>query len=62
MNKNQWVNILKASGMDEKAMRKWHVQFEKNLPEAHTDFLESLGINPEEIKAIKQWSKLEVTI
>jgi DNA-binding transcriptional MerR regulator len=62
MNKKQWVNILRASGMDDKAMRQWHIQFEKNLPEAHTDFLESLGINPEEIKAIKQWSKLEVTI
>lgn len=57
MSKDQWVNILKASGMDEDAMRRWHIEFERDLPEAHTDFLESLGIGQEEIKAIKVWSK-----
>ena len=57
MNKEQWVNILKASGMDEEAMRRWHIEFERDLPEAHTDFLESLGIGNEEIKVIKSWAK-----
>ena len=57
MNKEQWVNILKASGMDDKAMNKWHVEFEKDLPEVHSDFLESLGLTTQEIKQIKSWSK-----
>jgi len=57
MNKQQWVNILKASGMNEKDMHQWHIEFEKDLPEAHTDFLESLGISENEIKDIKAWSK-----
>ena len=57
MNKQQWVKILKASGMDENAMRQWHIQFEKDLPEAHSDFLESLGIDANEIDQIKRWSK-----
>ncbi len=57
MNKQQWVKILKASGMDENAMRQWHIQFEKDLPEAHTDFLESLDIDANEIEQIKRWSK-----
>jgi len=57
MNKQLWVKILKASGMDEEAMRQWHIEFERNLPEAHSDFLESLGIPIAEINEIKAWSK-----
>ena len=58
MNKEQWVNILKASGMDESSMRQWHIEFERDLPEVHCDFLESLGIDKEEIAEIKAWSKV----
>lgn len=57
MNKDQWVNILKTSGMDDAAMHRWHINFEKDLPEVHTDFLQSLGFNPDEIVKIKNWSK-----
>ena len=57
MNKEQWVSILEASGMSEKDMHQWHIEFEKDLPEVHTDFLESLGIEENEIKRIKAWSK-----
>ena len=57
MNKAQWVEILKASGMDERVMHQWHVEFERSLPEAHTDFLESLGIEPVEIAEIKARSR-----
>lgn len=55
MNKQQWVAILKASGMDEAAMRQWHIAFENSLPQAHTDFLESLGIDAQEIEMIKRY-------
>lgn len=57
MNKQQWVKILTASGMDENAMRQWHIEFERDLPEAHSDFLESLGIEANEISKIRDWSK-----
>ncbi|NMP31597.1 MerR family transcriptional regulator [Thalassotalea sp. M1531] len=56
MNKEQWVNILKASGMDEKAMHNWHIEFERDLPEMHHDFLESLGCSQDEITTIRKWS------
>jgi DNA-binding transcriptional MerR regulator len=56
MNKTQWVKILKDSGMDDEAMRQWHIEFERNLPEAHSDFLESLGISSAEIEVIKAYS------
>ncbi|QQX80250.1 hypothetical protein JK628_22755 [Shewanella sp. KX20019] len=45
--------------MDEQAMHKWHIEFEKDLPEVHTDFLESLGCTTEEITEIKAWSTLK---
>ena len=56
MNKAQWVKILRASGMDDEAMRQWHIEFERDLPEVHTDFLESLGIDEKEITEIKAFS------
>lgn len=59
MNKAQWVAILKATGMNEAAMRQWHVAFERSLPEAHQDFLESLGINRDEIAHIRHCSQIE---
>ena len=53
MNKDQWVAILRNAGMDEAGMVRWHQEFEASLPEKHTDFLQSLGINKEEIVKIK---------
>ena len=57
MNKETWVSILEASGLDEDGMRNWHIEFEKTSPEAHQDFLESIGIDQEEIILIRQWSR-----
>ncbi len=59
INKEQWVSLLRASGMDDEAMHRWHIEFERDLPEAHTDFLQSLGIDEEEIATIKAWSKTD---
>lgn len=56
MSKEQWVNILKASGMDDEAMHNWHKEFERDLPEVHQDFLESLGCSIEEVNNIRKWS------
>jgi len=57
MNKETWVSILRASGLDEAGMRNWHIEFEKTSPEAHQDFLESIGIEKDEIELIRQWSR-----
>lgn len=56
MNKAQWVALLASTGLSDEEMDKWHVEFEKMSPEAHQDFLESLGIAPEEIAAIRRRS------
>jgi MerR family transcriptional regulator, thiopeptide resistance regulator len=51
-----WVALLRATGLDDDDMRRWHVEFERVAPEAHQDFLESLGIAAEEIVAIRKRS------
>ncbi len=48
--------MLKAAGMDEPAMIKWHVEFEARAPKAHHEFLLSLGIPEEEAQFIRKQS------
>ncbi len=57
MSKQRWVEMLRAAGLDEAGMRKWHSEFEQRSPEAHQDFLESLGIDEVEIALIRQHSR-----
>lgn len=56
ITKETWVAMLKAAGLDEAGMRNWHVEFERTSPEAHQDFLESIGLENDEILAIRDWS------
>ncbi|MCU7811588.1 MAG: MerR family transcriptional regulator [Candidatus Thiodiazotropha sp. (ex Notomyrtea botanica)] len=60
VTKEKWVAMLKAAGLDEDGMKHWHIEFEKTSPEAHQDFLESIGIADAEIAAIRDWSKSAV--
>ncbi|MBF0370890.1 MAG: hypothetical protein HQL52_15680 [Magnetococcales bacterium] len=53
MNKEQWIDIFKETGLDEAQMKRWHQVFEKQQPEGHQAFLEWLGISPDEIHQIR---------
>ncbi|USD62666.1 MerR family transcriptional regulator [Vibrio sp. SCSIO 43140] len=57
MNKEQWVEIMRSAGFDEKDMQQWHCQFERMRPEAHHEFLESLSIDADEIESIRAQSR-----
>jgi len=57
MNKDQWVQLLIATGLSEKDMERWHVEFEAQMPDAHQQFLQSLGISDAEITQIRAWSR-----
>ncbi len=57
VTKDKWVSMLRAAGLDEDGMWNWHIEFEKNTPEAHQDFLESIGISSEEIALIRDKSR-----
>jgi MerR family transcriptional regulator, thiopeptide resistance regulator len=58
VDRDLWVKMLRAAGMDEKAMARWHAEFEQRAPEAHREFLLSLGIPEEETLEIRKWSRL----
>lgn len=57
VSKERWVEIMTAAGLSDQDKHNWHRQFEKMEPEAHQEFLESLGIAPDEIARIREWSR-----
>ena len=56
LSRETWTDMFRAIGMSDEEMRQWHANFEKNMPEAHADFLHSLGLDGEEIGRIRAWS------
>jgi len=42
MNKQRWIELLTACGMDDADMWRWHQAFEQQAPETHQNFLLSL--------------------
>jgi len=56
ITKEKWVSIMKASGLTEADMHRWHAEFEKAAPEGHQEFLEFLHIPAAEIRTIRDWS------
>lgn len=57
MTKDRWVALLAAAGLDAAAMARWHALFEADAPQAHQDFLDSLGIDADEVAAIRAWAR-----
>jgi len=57
MTKDKWVSIMKAAGLSEDDMRRWHREFEKAAPEDHNEFLQFLHIPAAEITSIRDWSR-----
>jgi len=57
INKDRWVEIMRAAGLSDRDMQNWHIQFETMEPDAHQEFLESLGIEAPEIEKIREWSR-----
>jgi len=56
ITKEKWVSIMRASGLTEADMHRWHAEFEKAAPQEHQEFLEFLHIPAEEIRSIRDWS------
>ncbi len=54
ITKDRWVEIMRAAGLNDDDMHKWHREFERLEPDAHQEFLESLGIGSEEIQTIRE--------
>lgn len=57
VSKQRWIEIMQAAGFSEQAMHQWHRSFEAMEPQAHQEFLESLGIPAAEIARIREASR-----
>jgi DNA-binding transcriptional MerR regulator len=57
LDKARWIAILRASGLDDDAMHRWHVEFERAAPDGHQAFLESLRLSAPEIARIRRDSR-----
>lgn len=53
VTKDRWVEIMRAAGLSDEDMTNWHKKFEAMEPKEHQKFLESLDIDPNEIKQIR---------
>jgi MerR family transcriptional regulator, thiopeptide resistance regulator len=60
VDKELWVEMLEAAGMEQKDRKRWHAEFERRAPEGHNEFLLSLGISPDEVAEIRRWSRGEI--
>lgn len=56
MSKEAWTRMFRSIGLTDVDMRQWHTHFERTMPEAHRDFLESLGLDAQEVRRIRAWS------
>ena len=57
ITKEKWVGIMKASGLTEADMHRWHAEFERAAPDEHQEFLEFLHIPTDEIRSIRESSR-----
>ena len=57
VDRELWVEMLEAAGMDQNARHRWHKEFERRAPEGHDEFLVALGIPPAEVTRIRHWSR-----
>ncbi|WP_330471820.1 MerR family transcriptional regulator [Vibrio harveyi] len=53
VTKERWVQIMQAAGFSKSDMVTWHQKFEEMEPAEHQKFLESLGIEQDEIVRIR---------
>ncbi len=57
VTKDKLVSVMKAAGLTEENMNRFHQEFERSAPQEHQEFLEFLGIGKEEIQSIRAQSR-----
>ena len=57
LDKDLWLGLQKACGLDETALKRWHIEFERRAPEAHQAFLTSLGLSEKEAIQVRMLTK-----
>jgi DNA-binding transcriptional MerR regulator len=54
MNRERWSGLLRAAGLSEEALNRWHADFERSAPDEHRQFLEFLNIPEADIERIRE--------
>lgn len=57
VTKDKLVGIMRAAGLTEEDMSRFHKEFERSAPAEHQEFLEFLHIGEEEIREIRRKSR-----
>lgn len=57
LDKELWLSLQKACGLDETALRRWHTEFERRAPGAHHDFLLNLGFSEKEAIQVRMLTR-----
>ena len=56
MNRDRWVEVFRAAGLDEKTMQRWHREFEQRYPAQHQTFLEWIQLPAGDVHKIRSQS------
>ena len=57
LDRELWLDLQKACGFDEKALKRWHIEFERRAPQAHHEFLVGLGLTEKEATQVRMLTK-----
>lgn len=57
LDRDTWAAMLRAAGLDQAGMRRWHAEFEARSPTGHHHFLRELGIEEPAARAIRAWAR-----
>ncbi len=57
LDRELWLGLQKACGLDEAALKDWHLEFERRAPNAHHDFLLNLGLSEKEAIQVRMLTK-----
>lgn len=57
MNVEQWIEVFRATGLDEAMMHRWHHEFERRYPAQHESFLQWLSLPADDILKIRKASR-----
>ena len=56
MNRDRWVEVFRAAGLDEETMQRWHREFEQRYPAQHQAFLEWIQLPADDIQKVRSQS------
>ena len=57
LDRELWLSLQKACGLDEAALERWHIEFERRAPQVHHDFLLGLGLSEKEAIQVRMLTK-----